>query len=619
MRWFCGFAAALGLRAEDVAFPPEAGLVDVTRSPYFAKGDGLADDTDAIQQALLDNGNANRIIYLPNGTYRISGTLLWPGGADDEARQRNTILQGQSRDGTVVQLGDHSPGFSNSGHPRPMIWTGDSPGVRPRNAIRNLTIHTGAGNPGAIGVQFFANRQGGMRDVSIVAGGDGSGAIGLDLSHAEQVGPAFFSGIRVSGFDFGIRAASSVFSLTFEDIVLTGQRLAGLRNSGQVVNIRRLASTNSVSAVQNYDPTSFITLIDSTLEGRSGPRRQDAPIHNRGALFARSVVMPGYTNGVENRAGNRLNPETHDVAEFVSHDAFALFPSITNSLNLPVLETPDVPWDPLPAWSGPHRFGARPGLGQDCSKALQQAIDSGAPTICFPNGVWTINQTVTLRGRARRIIGCEARLVLNLPAGTPAFRVEDGDPAVVVFERLDISTGKGSPLFEQSTKRTVVVRDCAGAQGRTVPGCGDLFLENVSSGGPWVFERQRVFARQLHIACEGTKILNTNAAVWILGLTTELPGTLIRTVGGGKSELLGGLCASTGGWKSDPMFVVEDSQATFNIAEASFSRAAYQVIVAETRGGTVRRLSNKGPSKDLRMPERLGGILLPFFTAQPQR
>jgi hypothetical protein len=189
----------------------------------------------------------------------------------------------------------------------------------------------------------------------------------------------------------------------------------------------------------------------------------------------------------------------------------------------------------------------------------------------------------------------------------------------VLFERLEVTSSKASTFFEKATRRTLVVRDCAGIQGRTIPGNGDLFLENVSSSGPWVFERERVFARQFHIAHEGTKILNTNATVWIFGLTCEMSGTLIRTVGGGKTELLGALCVSTGGWKTDPMFVVEDAQATLNVAEASYSRAPFQTIVSETRQGKTFRLSLKNRDKESVLPERLGGILLPFFTAQPQR
>ena len=605
--------------AEDILFPPDSGVVDVTRSPYFAKGDGVADDTAAIQQALLENGASNRVVFLPNGVYRITDTLLWPGGADEESRQKNTILQGQSRTGTVVRLADSSPGFSDGSRSRPMIWTGRSPGLHPRNAIRNLTVNTGWGNPGAVGIRFFANRQGGLRDVDIVAGGNGSGVAGLDLSHSGQAGPAYFRNVRISGFDFGIKTADSVNSLTFEDLTVVNQRLTAIRNSGQVLNLRHVDSTNWVAAIQNYDPTGFITLLDSTFTGAPGPRRQDPPVQNRGALFARNVSMPGYTNGVENRSGHRNPPETHDIVEFLSHDAFALHPSVTNSLNLPVLETPEVPWGPLPSWTGPHRFGALPNGSVDCSLEVQKAIDSGSSTLCFPNGTWTLTRPVVLRGSVSRVIGCEARLVLDLPPGTPAFRIEDGKPPVVVFERLDVVSSRRSLLFEKSTRRPLVIRDSSGVQGRTVPGNGDLFLENVSSSGPWVFERERVFARQFHIAYEGTKILNTNATVWIFGLTTELPGTLIQTVGGGKTELLGGLCISTGSWKADPMFVVDESIATFNVAEASFNRAPFQTIVKEIRKGKGLRLGNAGVDKDHPLPERLGGVLLPFFTAQPQR
>ncbi len=128
-------AAAIA-RAEDIVFPDDA-VVDVTKAPYSAKGDGAADDTAAIQKA-LDEGR--HLIYLPNGTYLISNGLRWG------KTQKHTVLQGQSRDGTIIKLKDECGGFNLPDKPLPMIWTGKSPPIqRFGNGIRNL--HTGRYGP----------------------------------------------------------------------------------------------------------------------------------------------------------------------------------------------------------------------------------------------------------------------------------------------------------------------------------------------------------------------------------------------------------------------------------------------------------------------------------------
>ncbi len=96
--------------AENIAFPADAGVVDVTKAPYGARGDGRTDDTAAIQRALDDHPDQGAILYFPNGTYLVSDTLRWGGTAD---RQRETVFWGQSRAGTVIQLRDHCPGFDS--------------------------------------------------------------------------------------------------------------------------------------------------------------------------------------------------------------------------------------------------------------------------------------------------------------------------------------------------------------------------------------------------------------------------------------------------------------------------------------------------------------------------
>ena len=229
--------AALPL-PENIAFPADSGVVDVTRPPYNAKGDGVTDDTAAIQKAFDDNADKGAIIYLPNGLYRISDTIRWGG---DESRQRNTVLQGENRAATVLMLRDHCPGFDNSRKPKGAVYTGHAPAQRFFNEIHDLTVDTGVGNPGACGIQFIANNQGGMYDVAIVSG-DGQGVNGLDLGYTNEQGPCLIKNVEVVGFDNGVYSANGVASEVLEHIILRQQNKVGFRNDGQPCALRDLRS-----------------------------------------------------------------------------------------------------------------------------------------------------------------------------------------------------------------------------------------------------------------------------------------------------------------------------------------------------------------------------------------
>lgn len=603
--------AALGrLSAENIVFPPDAGVIDVTQPPFSAQGDGITDDTEALQQALLENSHRNRIIYLPNGTYRISRSLRWPTAADGGPAGR-TILQGQSREKTIIQLLDYTSAFGNGGRPVAMVWTGASGQNHVRNAVRNLTLHTGVGNPGAIGLQFLANDQGVVREVDIVAGGNGAGAIGLDLSHSESIGPLLVKNVNIRGFDTGIRCANPVYSITGENVEVTDQKLAGIRNSAQVLTFRNLRSTNAGPAIQNIDGAGFVTLIDSTFQAL--PARRPSPaIVNRGILVVRNLATLDYATAIENRSGHEEGAPGGVIPEYQSHNPFTLWPTPSFSLNLPVEETPEAPWDPLTDWAGPHRFGGK-GDGQaDDSGALQKAVDSGATTIYLPNGVWMLKNPVELRGRVRRILGTEARLVVAVPPGQAAFRIVEGTAPTVWFERLEVESR--NPLVELAEERRLVFSHSTGMSfaGKAR---AEVFVEDISTTVPWeLAPGQSLWARQWCQQFQGPKFVNRGGTAWLLGYTTKRTGILVSTLAGGKTELLGGLALANGDWKTMPMFRIEDASASLVLAEASFTSTPYQVIVEETRDGVVRRLSNVGRSADQPLPQRVGGVAVPLFT-----
>jgi len=587
--------------AENVLFPPDAGVVDVTQAPYGARGDGLTDDTATIQRALDDHPNQGAVIYLPNGMYLISDTLRWPHGADEGAWEKRTVLQGQSREGTVVRLLDDCPGFEDPRRPKALIWTGERPAQRFGNEVRNLTVDTGVGNPGACGVQFIANNQGGMYDVTVVSG-DGHGSIGLDMGYTDEQGPCLVKRVRVVGFEVGIRVATSVASEVLEHIVLEQQTRFGLRNDGQPCTIRDLRSTNEVPAVRVG--SGFTVLLDSVLEGVGAASGQPA-ITNDGALIARNVRTTGYRVALENHAAAGP-PEIAGptIGRFLSKPGCSLFDAPEEELNLPVRETPEAPWDPPESWIAPQAFGAVADDGRDDTPALQAAIDSGATTVYLPRGAYHLGGTVILRGSVRRLIGCKAWLSVIEPLASraaPLFRFENGAEPTVWVEWIDTDFGSGPYCFlEHAAARTLVLQRLAinfqGAQAyRTGEGgTGDVFIEDVV--GRWFqFQRQNLWARQFNPEGDGTHVLNDGGRAWILGLKTEGGGTLVETRAGGSTELLGSFSYTVGQGKLAPMFVIEDAEAAITFAEVCFTDDPFATIVRETQGGVTRELTADDP------------------------
>ena len=164
------FAFICNQAVAQVEFPLGSEVVSVRKAPYNAKGDGKTDDTEAIQKALNDHPNGDYIIYLPHGIYKITNTLTWPEGKKPEDSFKRTILQGQSMGGTIIKLEDNCQGFDNADFPAPVIMTGEGPKIKQRNAIRDLTIRTGKGNAGAIGIRFNAGIQGTINNVKVHSG-----------------------------------------------------------------------------------------------------------------------------------------------------------------------------------------------------------------------------------------------------------------------------------------------------------------------------------------------------------------------------------------------------------------------------------------------------------------
>ncbi|MCC5848341.1 MAG: virulence protein [Verrucomicrobia bacterium] len=595
------FISMAGLAAADgIRFPGDAGVLDVTRAPFNAKGDGVADDTLAIQAALNFEPNGNRIVYLPNGIYRVRDTLRWPDGAHGHDHKR-TILQGQSREGVVIRLDDASPGFNlHAGGIRAVIWTGPGPAQRFRNAVRDLTVDTGRNNPWAAGIQFMANNQGTLRNVTIRSG-DGSGKAGLDLRFTTEIGPMYVRDVEIIGFERGIWTNYDTASITFENIELRGQTLFGFHNRAQKCFIRNLVSRNAVTAVYNEKDSRAHMVIDGAeLHGEGGAAGLPA-ILNEKNMVVRNLRTRGYAMAIrhdDKGRGNQPGANGPEVGLWISHgQPHSLFSGQNLPPAMAVRDAPAPEWHPLEQWASPLDFGGRPNDGQDDTAAIQRAVDSGASTVYLPNGTWQIDGEVVLRGAVTRFLGTEARL-----NGSGTLRVERGTGDHLILERLAI--GHREPLtLLQDGDRTLVVSSVSGGRYARAPGAtGDLFIEDWVVDAPLHFAGDfHIWARQLNQETDTqgnpdhpAKVVNDGARLWVLGYKTERAGTVLLTRNGGHSEIVGAFIYATGAPKTEPMIRTENAVTLLlGVNQLSFNNRPFPVFLEETQGPETRTLSGE--------------------------
>jgi len=555
----------------NIPAPADVGLN--VKTQFGAAGDGVTDDTDEIKAALafnradvnLDYFGRPSLLFFPAGTYLVSDTLAWIGCC--------MTLQGEGTASSIIKLKDSAAGFGSVNSPKAVIFTPDG-NMSFRQNIFDLTVNTGSGNPGAIGLDYISNNWGAIRGVNVITA-DNNAHTGIALTRSWP-GPLLIRDTGVQGFNIGIDIKHAEYGPVFENIVLQGQTLAGIRNAGNTITIRKLFSTNSVPALLNTDGIGSAIVLDSALNGGSGSR---SALENVGDLFVRNVTASGYASVI--KTGSTVVPGL-SVSEYTARTLFSQFPTPLRTLSLPISELPTF-YEPISNW---HKALPSSSSSGASLSALQAAFNSGKSTIYFSYGgsLWG-NATLTVPTTVRRIV-LFGHVLNNWDGIGLVLRVEDNNTAPLIIE------GVGYGLTVEHRGSRPLVLKHGGYKYKEFPGAGDLHLDDVGIEPVTFSQPHRIWARQLNTEGNTTRIVNNGAQLWIMGLKTEGNGTVIETKGGGKTELFGTLLYPA---QSVPAgraaFINHESSVSLIYSWSSYeTNGIFPIMVRETRGGVTREL-----------------------------
>lgn len=653
-------------------------VLDVTQSPFGAKGDGVTDDTKALLAAMrfvrdhyeLIHGpdfaycekmnNRNWVIYLPDGVYLVSDTICqgWPAQAinilkgwshiqtvDVRSPEHETELNangarnvysemnwairivGQSRDRTVIRLKDGAPGFAGeTGKPVVsfyMLRQGSN--VNNGNVIENVTIDTGKGNPGAVGLAWSASNYGGIHNLAIRSG-DGSGKAGLLMDRRNATG--YVHDLVIDGFGTGIElTAKAETSITLEYATLSRQRTTSIRVGGEAngrnsLSARRILASDAPVGLL-VDHAAQVVLLDSRL-GSSGGHAAAMVVETEGQLYARSVATPGYRAAVT-QDGKTVVDGT-SVDEYCSTQAVGLHGDAPmRSLRLPVRDVPFVPPESeAPKWANVDAFGAAGDGVTDDTAAIQRAMDSGLPVVYFPKANYVVNGTVDIPAGVQEIVwlfGGVHRSVETVADSPALFRVAEPSTAPLL---MHCAITAGGIFLDHEADRPVVLEDIevwfhhgrgyaraadmlfpSGAaqttpvwrlyrntrpQGETkevfVNDC--LFFAADGKEGKYALENVRAWARMVNSEhLPGAQYAFRHSDAWIFGFKSENADRLFSADDHTRLEVLGGSFLNWAA-KKGPAIISRDSQVS--VLCYLWSQLP-ETILQEERNGEVRTLS----------------------------
>lgn len=577
-------------------FPEDPGVLNA-RVDLGAVGDGVADDTAALQAGLdkscAVNGGKTKVLYLPNGTYRVTKSLVVNSAL-------GPWLYGETRDGVIIKLDDNSKDVTAVLRTHPRESGQNSADWFMRN-LRNFTIDVGD-NPETDGIRYFATNTGCLKNVRVI----GNGKVGINSSFLDQNGPNLIQDCVVEGFETGV-LSQWIWGQTLSRVTILKCRKVGVVVSANSVAAEQLVVSDTPQAVQVIEPNGWghwsgvLALVGGTFTG--GSANQPA-IKNEGVLYARNVKTKGFRRAIESSIDPGNTPDTADIDEFISHPIKELFEQPKSISHLEIMPEPAFAWETdMSKWLCIDDFGATSNDGIDDTAAIQKGIEAAAKagkTVVYFRGCggtdpnwFNVDGEVKVHGSVRYVLGLGWARILGRKDGR--FVVDDQSAAVVKFQNIDAFGGTPVWLENRSAKTQMIVESCGVRILGT--GTGDIFLTDCPCLIDLRQSGQKVWCRHINPEGHGDEPLvkNAGADLWILGMKFEGTGVRAKTMNGGRTEAFGIFNYGPGIQEGDlrPVFDLEDgSLAVYGMREISFGGNCYRVKVREQRGTETRTLGD---------------------------
>ena len=420
--------------------PADPSAVYFTPGRFDIAADGSRDVSDALQEALSlarRNSQGCGILFVPEGTYRISRTICIPACVR---------LIGYGRKRPEFVLARQSPGFSEvtpeTQRGKYVFWfiggdyredgrVGDAGSGTFYSSIINADIRIEDGNPNAVGIRAHFAQHCSISSVTIRVGKGRAGIVDAG-NHLIDV--------AVYGGDYGIdtRKAAPGWPIMLVNTWFEGQRKAALRTSEGSLTVVRSHVRNVPVAVEIAEgSTDRLFMEDCIFENvsRTGVILSDAgnsatQVNLRNIQCEKVPSFAREPSSGEEVAGQGNRYRVGTLVWGISQDDLAAVPSVVRRADLAPLaqisplSASDTPLLPdTGTWVNIRDLGAKGDAFSDDTQVFQEAVEK-YDHIYIPQGWYVVKEPLHLK---------ENTCLIGLHPGTTLLLTLGGNPSFSGF------------------------------------------------------------------------------------------------------------------------------------------------------------------------------------------